>query len=187
VLTQASRGKAASLARSTGGAPLAWLSPPCDAPSGGFKGRLVPVSVAASSGTDLVVACGRDLAAGNALTQVFLSGNGGQTFSRLADPPVGGAVQLALLGTDTVLLTTGTALTRLAGGSATWTGTVALGGAGSVLSDVTFLDPEHGYLVVRPLQFSPANLTKEAQGEPMGRLFVSNNAGANWSPAAIPG
>jgi len=148
------------------------------------KGVLSPSEVAASSPSDIAIACSDQgyPQPGMSIKEVFTSGNGGKTFQRQGSPSEAGQVfQLAMVPGNPKVLTLeaasgATFLDRSANGGKTWAqATFDDGGTG--MRDLAYVSGTVGYTV--HVSETPAL----AYG--LG-LLKTTNAGETWKTVKIP-
>lgn len=129
-------------------------------------------ALAAGSGGSLFVACGSEPGAGNQLKRAYLSPDGGWSWRRIGDPPLGGYVGAAALGRAGLFYAgERSSLERTGDDGRTWTVAVTGSGSAGGLQSLAIRDGEHGYAV---------------DGGPPSALYLTGDGGASWRRARLP-
>ena len=172
---------------STDGLHFSSLPIPCRQKAGTGPGSFRPGQLAASSPSDLVLTCLGPPTMGAQAMEVFVSHNGGHSFSLLPKPEIGQGAEVAMAGPTTLLLGTdgpaGTWLERAVSPDSSWSTPFEAHDEGAGLTDLAFVDPLHGAFVYCPAPvafdyFGP-------YGAPGGTLYLTSDAGSSWSAAHI--
>jgi len=162
----------------SGGVHFVSLPVPC--PTGiddGF-GPFNIEAIAAIDPSDIAVLCvGPPSMEGDA-ERAYLSHDGGYAFQSLPDPAVGFAGDLAMPSPNMLLLAgglvAGSWVFRISAGSSSWSESVGFGGQETGVSDMAFVDPSDGALVLAD--------TPSGSGE----VYLTNDDGSSWHALNIP-
>ena len=153
-------------------------------------GPFAPASLAASDPDDLAVACLGGVAAGSQAKQLYISHDGGHSYQRLPDPPLGGdGAELAMPAPTTVLLgawSGATQVYRIAPPDSSWTTPLIFGDGGVGVTDLGFVDPAHGAVIHGNALTALPNLSTANPPSGLGTLYLTGDGGAGWQPAPIP-
>lgn len=173
---------------SSDGRSFAPLTVPCAEPGATQAERFSPSAIAASDPSDVTVVCLDGVGAGNQLKQAYVSHDGGHAYVRLPDPPsAGDGAQLAMPSAETVLLgaSSGATLVYRSNQPGESWGTALEFPGGIGLEDLAFVDPSHGSLVSGPVNalFASGELGHVSG---VGRLELSDDAGATWRVVSVP-
>ncbi|HTT88482.1 MAG TPA: hypothetical protein VMF65_02950 [Acidimicrobiales bacterium] len=173
---------------STDGLHFSSLPVPCSQSPTGL-GPFRPGQLVASNPTDLVLTCFGQPGMGTLPTEVFISHDGGRSFSRLPTPSLlGQGAQVALAGPTTLLLGTsgppGTWLERAVSPDRSWSTPLERHDDGAGLTDLAFVDPLHGAFVYCPAPFALDYFGP--YGTPGGQVYLTDDGGSSWSAVHIP-
>jgi hypothetical protein len=181
VFTQAVATTPATLSSSVNGGAFTSLPVPC--PS-----AMSASSFAANSPTEVALSCLGTAAAGGTTKAVYVSGNGGQTFTALAAPPENGSTALlAYPSASTVVLAANgnpSTLFQFAAGQP-WAAKLSLSDGALGISDLAFVDAGHGYLVDGAAKLSLRLFASVRRGSPLGDVFATADGGASWRPLSL--
>jgi hypothetical protein len=165
------------------------LTAPCSAEANQPQSA-APATLAASDPDDVAIACLGGVAAGSQPKQLYLSHDGGHTYQRLTDPPMGGdGAELAMPAPTTVLLGASSGATqvyRVAPPDASWTTPLVFNDGGVGVSDLGFVDPVHGALVHGNAIAAIPTLSTANPPSGLGTLYLTDDGGADWSLVPVP-
>ncbi len=172
--------------RSYDGTNFQSLSDPCPAQSTGPA--YSPGSFALSTASDLAVLCGDGVAAGSQKKEVYVSIDGGETYSEVAAPPfTGDASEIAAANPTTLVVSAQSGaswLYRATGADTTWTTPVSFNDGGVGVTDLGFTDMTHGVFI----HGGPTALRILGGVNPpsgLGTLYLTEDAGATWHQVHI--
>ena len=173
------------LVGSVDGSQFGRLVDPCPFPSTGP--RSAPAGLTVSTVSDLAVACSGGAAAGSEGKRVYVSADGGHTYRRIADPPLGGeAGELAAANLTTLLMTASSGASfiyRTSGADTAWTMPVWFGDGGVGFTDLGCSDPTHCAVV-----YGRAEMAATISANPpphLGTLYLTDDGGATWQAAVV--
>lgn len=171
------------------------LVPPCPQTIGAGDPGLGPDPIAddelaASDPSNLVVACFGSPGAGSGPVQLYVSQDGGHSYSAFG-PPSGvatGSLMVAM-PTPTSALVSGASgasfIDLLSGGA--WTSHEFPGSGGTPFADLAFVDPRHGAVVYGPVGFPGPIVHPSWDDWPSGPggLFLTDDGGESWFQVTI--
>jgi len=135
-----------------------------------------PAAIAVTSGNGLALLCVGQGYTGHTQKLVYLSANGGVTWSKASTPsPEGDGGTLAGSGTTLVLATASAAswLDRSTNGGHAWATSLTYGDGGLGWADLGFTTPSNAVVIHGPAHSAGGD------GRP-GRLLLSSDGGASW-------
>jgi photosystem II stability/assembly factor-like uncharacterized protein len=146
---------------------VTWRSEPQPCPSDSVA------SVGAAAANRVFVVCAAGLAAGSEGKSAYRSDNGGATYERVADPPLGGdfeEVSAALSSVSVAASSGATEIYTSFDGGQTWLTTLTIGDAGLGLSDLGFTTAAQGVAIHGRTDY-PDSL----------QLLMTRDGGHQWS------
>ncbi|HUY63745.1 MAG TPA: hypothetical protein VMV14_04435 [Acidimicrobiales bacterium] len=176
-----------TLIASADGVHFSSLTSPCGGSSSAGPSFLV--GVAASSPTEVAVACTGSSGAGSSAKSVYLSHDGGRSFDATAPAPLGGDESgLSMPSATTVLLGANSGATwiyRIASPDTAWTTPLTFTDGGIRDSDMAFVDADYGAMVhgAASLVLSIIEAGNTMAG--FGQLFLTADGGLHWQPCPI--
>jgi hypothetical protein len=135
-----------------------------------------PAAIAVTSGNGLALLCVGQGYTGHTQKLIYLSANGGVTWSKAGTPsPEGDGGTLAGSGTTLVLATASAAswLDRSTNGGHDWATSLTYGDGGLGWADLGFTTPSNAVVIHGPAHSAGGD------GHP-GRLLLSSDGGATW-------
>ena len=118
--------------------------------------------------------------------EVFISHDGGLSFSLLPSPQIGQGAEMAMAGPTMLVLGTGPAgtwLERAVSPDTSWSTPFEAHDEGAGLADLAFVDPLHGAFVYCPAPFAFDYFGPH--GAPGGTVYLTSDAGSSWSAVHI--
>jgi hypothetical protein len=145
---------------------------PCRQQSAAGPGPFLPGGLAAASPSDVAVTCFGQPAMGYQPIEVFISHDGGHHFRILPSPAqVGLGAQVVMTSPTTLLLGTsnsaGVWVLLSASPFRSWSRRFYFNNAGNGLSDLAFVDPAHGALLL-------------GLWDGLGEVYLTGDGGSSW-------
>jgi hypothetical protein len=148
-------------------------------------------TLAASDPSHVAVVCTGVGAAGSVGKELFVSQDGGRTYQRLADPPIGGGVTtLAMPSPSTVLVSASSGASqvyRAAWPDTDWTTPLIFGDGGYGLNGLAFVDPTSGALIHGSAASALSYVGDKQVEASLGTLYLTDDGGATWFPVPVSG
>jgi hypothetical protein len=178
----------AELLASSDGIHFVSLAVPCG-PQPDQTESTTPGALAASDPSHIAVLCLGDPGAGQQHKEVFISHDGGQRFERLPGPDgaeLGG--ELSMPAPNTLLFgvsTAATSVSRMTAPDTRWVGSIGFRDGGAGLSDLAFVDPDHGAFIHGPASITRSLLSLPHPPSGLGEVYLTADGGSSWYPTHI--
>ncbi len=146
--------------------------PPCQQRNASGPGPFRLGDLSAASSTDVAVTCFGLPAMGYQPIEVFVSADGGRRFRTLSSPAqIGLGAQVVMTSPTTLLLGTSNAagawVLRSVSPFSQWSRQLYVNNAGAGFSDMAFVDPDDGALLVE-------------SRDGLGEVYLTRNGGSAW-------